>query len=207
MEIARKNSWRREIEDNIDSKKKTKIKRSILLLMVLSVALVTTIYDENKADSVTQPLDIGILGGGGDYLTLTPPPDYDWGNLDTGINQSSSQTVTVNTDNSTYGMKIKCNNTESYVTGSSGNMNEYDINSSTYVSGGKIIVDELEWKGGDQAIFIDITSIDTSVLTNATSTQIYTDIYYQQYVDYGDQKLPSGKNYQIINTFTADSTW
>ena len=165
------------------------------LIVIIAIASINSLV---FAASITQTVEVPV-GTPAASISITPPPAFNWGLFSIGTNDSPARTVSV-TSGSNYDLFIRCDNTETFLAGSTGNMSEWD--GVAYVTGGRKIRAKLQWYGGDQATFIDITSTDSSVLINKPSTTITTNVFFRQVIDMLDVSLASNI-YRIILTFTA----
>lgn len=168
------------------------LRRLALVSMGVLVISVVVYAAESK---VTQEITANIM----DAIEITGPGPYSWNDLVVGTNTSAPQTITVRSTAS-YDIKIHS------VTRTK--MAEYDIATTTYITGGQTLQTALQWKTENGTpVPISRTDVPVASALPATSDSgAGTAVAFVQQVGYGDRRLPSGKTYRIEVVYTATQT-
>lgn len=179
------------------------MKRLIALICVLGLVGGATV-----AYGVTDTASQVLSGNTSPAITVTNVDldETNWSLSVAGPNELTAKTVRVEC-NANWQLTVKCGNTETPQVGSTGHLVPYV--SAAYQTAPPCLVNALQWKGRDIAVYEDATSDDTAVIeadgvaTNNTPVEI--DMSFQQTVVYDDEVLTGSTVYRIDNTYTGST--
>lgn len=117
-------------------------------------------------------------------------------------NEITGKTVRVEC-NANWQLTVKCGNTETPQEGSTGHLVPYV--SAAYQTDPPCLVNALQWKGRDIAVYEEATSDDTAVIEadGVATAETLIDMSFQQTIVMDDEVLTGSTVYRIDNTYTG----